>query len=489
MHTRITPPRRHRPTWRSLPVVAAIGAMAVLVTSCAPESSDSATPTTLRRPGSLNGGDSVSTTTPAPPSTSKPSSAAPTTAAPTTVPVATVPPPSTAGVTLRPIDGGPDYFARWSNSFSTAPTFYPVGVWGETFIDDSSSRTLIDNYATMGINYFPGDWGLPAGIGSYMNSKGMYSNAGGGSNPAKGAQTTTDEPDWRGCASNSGGGAGDAPAAIGQCSTMNSATGAANTGPVNPTFMQKWATHLRGQDPTRPVWTNFTKVEKAGTDAQDYWVDDADARAYIASADVISYDWYVLTDAGHYTPTSWGYVWKQGDAVRNTRRLADYAKPVSAFIETSYVTDYATYRPTAADVNAEVWNAIIGGARGITYFNHDFKVGSGRVLFDSRYADIGAQVTRTNALIKSLAPVLNAPYADGYATAPTTLNTMVKAYNGSYYIFATSRQTTSLTTTLNVRSGTTVEVIGENRTLPITGGTITDTFANQNAVHIYKITP
>ena len=36
-------------------------------------------------------------------------------------------------------------------------------------------------------------------------------------------------------------------------------------------------------------------------------------------------------------------------------------------------------------------------------------------------------------------------------------------------------------------SGTTATVVGENRTLPVTGNSFSDGFADGNAVHIYKI--
>jgi hypothetical protein len=405
---------------------------------------------------------------------------------PTAVTAVTTDPPT--GVTLRPVDGGPAYFARWSNTLPSDPSFFPIGVWGETLPDGSQSAAVVDRYDAMGVNFFAGDWGIGNNIKTKMAGLGMY-------DLSDEAPITFDEPDWRGCASGSGDIQAEATAAFPwfstRCRTMNSTTGAAGTGPVHPTWLQQLSDGLRARDPSRPVFGQFTKIPRVGTAAQDYWVDENDARAYIATADIVSYDWYVLTDACHYTPCSFGNVWAQGDAVRNVRRLANYAKPVWPFIETSYVTDYATYRPTAADVNAEVWHSIIGGARGIQYFNHDFKVGSARVLQDSRYADISSQVTRTNALITQLAPVLNAPYADGYLTSHTgNIDTMVKydARDGSFYLFTGNHQNAAQDVTFNLATGATVEVIGENRTIPVSNGRFTDRFADKTTIHIYKIT-
>jgi hypothetical protein len=406
---------------------------------------------------------------------------------PTAVTAVTTDPPT--GVTLRPVDGGPGYFGRWTNSLPSDPSFFPIGVWGETLPDSTDARNVVDRYDTMGINFYSGDWGIAPAIKTKMAGLGMYVLS-------DEAHTTFDEPDWRGCADGSGGIQNEATSWFPWFSTrrrtMNSTTGAPNSGPAHPAWLQQLADGLRARDASRPVFGQFTKIARAGTSAQDSWVDDADARAYIAANDIISYDWFVLTDACHYTPCSYGNVWNQGDAVRNVRRLANYTKPVWPAIETSYVTDYATYRPSAADVNAEVWHSIIAGARGIHYFNHDFKAGTARVLQDPRYTDITTQVTKTNTLITQLAPVLNAPYADGYLTSHTgNIDTMVKydARDGSFYLFTASRQNTPQDVTFNLATGTTIEAIGENRTLTTTNGRFTDRFTNNTTIHIYKIRP
>ena len=435
-------------------------------------------------------------------STTPPTIAPTTTAAPTT-PASTVAPPTTVapdpgglpglpiGVTLRPVDGGADYFGRWSNSLPTDPSFFPIGVWGESFSDDAVSRGWMDAYAGMGINTQVGTWALPDSMASYLKSTGGYAIGGSASQPS--AITTTDEPDWRGCSSSDGNVRAEAPSWIAsQCATLGSASGAPASGPVAPSFLQAWADGLRARDPSRPVWTNFTKIEKVGI-ATDYWVDDdATARAYANTADIVSFDWYPLTDAGYYTPASLGVVWTQHDAVKNVRRILNNTKPVWNAIEMTYVNDYGTYRPTAADVNAEVWNSLIGGARGFTYFQHDFKLGTSRALLDPRFSDIRAQVTVTNARIKGLAPVLNAPYADGLTTVGAgQVNVMTKALGDSFYVFVSPRTKSSQTVSLNLAGlgNTTATVLHENRSVPVTNGTLTDSFADQNSIHIYKVTP
>jgi hypothetical protein len=36
-------------------------------------------------------------------------------------------------------------------------------------------------------------------------------------------------------------------------------------------------------------------------------------------------------------------------------------------------------------------------------------------------------------------------------------------------------------------TGSTVEVVGESRTIPVVGGKFTDTFAKESSYHVYKL--
>ena len=145
-----------------------------------------------------------------------------------------------------------------------------------------------------------------------------------------------------------------------------------------------------------------------------------------------------------------------------------------------------------AEIKAAVWHRIIAGARGIIYFVHSFggPNQSPNVLRDPEplpaYAAHRAAVTETNALIKQLAPVLNAPFADGFVSAGPTVRTMAKFHDSKYYVFAGSRENRASTPTLRlsgVDSGS-ATVVGENRTIPVSNGRFSDRFA---AIHIYRI--
>ena len=67
---------------------------------------------------------------------------------------------------------------------------------------------------------------------------------------------------------------------------------------------------------------------------------------------------------------------------------------------------------------------------------------------------------------------------------------MIKRQGGASYLFAVAmrRATTSATFSglTNLPSGASVEVLGENRTIPLNGATFSDDFGPYG-VHLYKI--
>jgi len=388
-------------------------------------------------------------------------------------------PPSAPGVTLREVDGGPDYFARWANSFPADPGFFPIAVWAET-LDDP---TWIGRYRRLGVNTFSHLWnGATDRAMDQVRAADMFAvaavppgtdmarfDAAYGSHLA--AHYYQDEGDGRGVC-------GDQDERLARLCRPGA------DGRTDPAALADMADALRTDDPTRPVYGQFTKPVALGQG-----LDDAQRRAYVDGVDIVSYDWYVLTDPDHPGP-----VWEQADATRTVRGLTDRTKPVWPFIETSHVFEDSTHRPTPAEVTAETWNAIIGGARGIQYFNHSFKAGldTQRVLLDDRYRDVAAAVTMTNRRIRDLAPVLNAPEAQGLARVATgRANLLAKAYDGSWFLFVAPRSADAQDVTIRLAGlgDTTATVLYEDRELPVTGGRLTDHFDGADTVHIYRITP
>jgi hypothetical protein len=100
-------------------------------------------------------------------------------------------------------------------------------------------------------------------------------------------------------------------------------------------------------------------------------------------------------------------------------------------------------------------------------------------------------VTELNSQITELAPVLNAPFADGYVTAKGPAKVMAKrGPDDAWYVFAgadTPRNTAS-DVVFSVAAGSDVEVLFENRYLNVRDGKFVDEFADGNAVHVYRVT-
>lgn len=202
---------------------------------------------------------------------------------------------------------------------------------------------------------------------------------------------------------------------------------------------------------------------------------------------------------------------------------------------------------TSADVilppefNWAVWAMIVHGARAIYMFDH-FGPTTGTGTTDDNLTDtrntfyttiqsgqsvsMSTQAASTCGLVALLAPIINAPSALGYTTVspagylfPTPhkvlpaagspqVDVTTKWYQGGsfsntagggpttftngFYIFATTRASEtdtniSATFTINDPNATSVDVVGESRSISISAGTFTDSFANAWSVHIYRV--
>ncbi len=137
-------------------------------------------------------------------------------------------------------------------------------------------------------------------------------------------------------------------------------------------------------------------------------------------------------------------------------------------------------------------NSLIHEARGIIYFNHSFggPCPTQHVLRDQCGAAVRPAVAEVNRRIRQLAPVLNTQSFE-HSFGPG-LDTMLKAYRGSYYVFAMVKKDAStgrhtFTLPRGIRPSR-VEVLFENRRIPVDGrGRFTDSFAAEYSYHIYRI--
>jgi hypothetical protein len=400
-----------------------------------------------------------------------------------TQPASPIPAPSAtpSANTLRDIDGGLDYYSKFTNPLPSTDSFFPLGVWYESIrSEDDVAR---DKEA--GLNLYveltgDSDTSLLGPEGPYAITSGNMSGISG--------QITTDEADmW--------GGPGDAawtgkyPGEGDICSPSGEQCGY--------TIMDS----LRANIPDGMMaYTNYGK-------GVTFWESDAEAARFVNDyQDVVSADNYWFTDPNICGAYEGGQFYggralseadcrlaaNYGSTIDRLRSLVkpEGSKPVWAFVEVGHPSDVdSTPTATGPQIRAAVWSSIIHGARGVVYFNHNFGGDciSQHVLRDSCGQEVRPDVTAVNKQVTSLAPVLNAPFLDGATTASGAVDHMAKVSDGQVYVFAASAQAASQTVeiTNSCISSDTVTVVGENRTLKASGGQFTDQFADGNAVHIY----
>lgn len=140
-------------------------------------------------------------------------------------------------------------------------------------------------------------------------------------------------------------------------------------------------------------------------------------------------------------------------------------------------------------------SAIINEARGLVWFNQSF-TGPCQTSGALRAAQVegaafcgAAQIEamgEINGLIHDLAPVLNTQsYEWDFGRG---LDTMLKTHDGSAYVFAMTDGTAGRRVlTLPPGLGGEAEVIGEDRSLPVVDGALSDDFAEEYAFHVYRV--
>lgn len=416
------------------------------------------------------------TTTPASSVTSTPTSSPPDSSA--------TPPPTSGALQLQNVDGGPGYYGRFTGSLPTSNTFFPIGVWAETVVGPNDATT--DKAA--GLNTYVDPYGINQ---SYLKAAGgMYVIDGAGSNGV----FLTDEADmWGGPGSAAWTGKYPGDGSI--CSPSSSQCGY--------TVMQT----LAAKAPAGELkYANYGK-------GVTMW-ESADQAAQFVNKyqDLISVDnyWFTDNDICGATQAGWMLSWAHGKALApaDCHKAANYgatidkvrslvspagSKPVWAFVEVGHPSSdpsWGTIKPE--QIQAAVWSSLIHGARGVIYFNHSFAgpCQTQHALRESCYAPERAAVTATDKLITSLAPVLNSPTVVSGVSKSGSIDDMVKWDGKNFYVFGdstTSGAATIGSVSIGCVGNATATVVGENRTVPVTGGTLSDTFADGNAVHIYRI--
>jgi len=405
---------------------------------------------------------------------------------PTFVPFDTVNNATTDSLNTIPWEGGPSYYEQFAktNGTWTDPTFFPVGVWFEAVTEQSQ----IDADKSFGINTYVeltsnSDMALVDSNG--MNA--IISYRAGAGNETKGF-VSLDEADMY-----FGPGNGAWDRANFRCTVNNVTCG-------YTAMAEMKALHPAGDG--RFDYANYGK-------GVTMWEGPALAAGFVNGyTTVTSADMYFYTDsnlcpgeAGAYLgipanlcqrSANYGMIL---DKMRALDALDNIRQPIFGFVEDGHpFTDAEATTITPNQLAGAVYSSLIHEARGIIYFNHNYGgtcAGNQHSMRDACYPATNVKITQVNQQIKDLAPVLNTQSLSYLASKD--LDTMLKKYNGSYYLFAMTSLTTptgshTLRLPANLANAS-VEVLFENRTRPVTNGTFTDTFAEESTYHVYKITP
>lgn len=389
------------------------------------------------------------------------------------------------GLRLVDQDGGPAPYSTFQNARSD-PYYFPLALWN-TWID--GGQTDIDADKAAGINTYLGMANPPActpylpllatsGMSAILDWAAWGSTYSAWKNsPGVIGHVLHDEKDM----------AGDTP------------TGA-----------QQGITDLRAQVDAIPrdgrlLFGNFGK-------GIAFWHSDRYVRSFVNEfADVNSLDVYWMTDADALQVSQGAKLLNGGTRVstenesrmpynyqlsfQQMRRNVDPAgsKPLWNFVELGHpgVGGTTFSAITNAEIRAAAWHSIIAGARGLCYFNITFTDPQNYNLVRNVPA-IKTYMGTLNGQITKLASVLNGPSVADWLTTSSGVSAATRYQGSNYYIIAGSKQRASQTATFNLSSAfgaTQVEVVGESRTLPISAGAFTDTFADKDAVHIYKLVP
>jgi hypothetical protein len=414
-----------------------------------------------------------------------------------------------------PWEGGPAYwkttngpqFAKADAAGWDEPTFFPISV----FLGQMQSAA---RYKSLGINTYQGMehntnlWPVTdvTNQGMFVQAQDEFTQAEVGNNTNVVAWFISDECDmgYGGC-DHDDDGDGD----IDQYDGLKIQTGYVNNALSKNDGRYTFANF--GNGILRTFWS---------TDTMDDHVKLVDA----SGADKYTYTspgiWEII-DGVHDAPDwpngvpvarSYSYGW-QADQMRRFQD-PDKIRPVWTFIESArpYLFEDGALTISPDQIDGAVWSAIRHEARGISYFmhNNDDNCDEGSACEAANYA----RMTAVNAKVKSLAPVIN---TQSYYNATRVVNghtfyyynfnngtdSMLKTHNGFAYIFAglgmrcnntscssgTVDGTGSKTFTLPQGvNGTSVEVVGENRTLPVNGSRqFTDAFPAEYSNHVYKV--
>jgi hypothetical protein len=446
------------------------------------------------------------------------------------------------GVTLRQIDGGPHYYAHISPGSAWMDQHILLGAWleqpltaKEVRYDFAMGNNIYWNLASNPLDTKDCGGSQPCRVNfNVIRAAHMHASAPDVTRRS-GAETVayegTDEPDMNFGPGSSG---WDRNGVYNQSACIPSGS------QCGYTVAKFFYTGLPTSDGSpgypigkKPITQGFGKGVL-------FWETNTQAAKFLTYSDTLSADSYWMTDRDldvasqggcallPNSPTACGD--DRGSGLTTAQRAlpANYAynvtrlerlqalngpsKPITVDVETGCPgSDGNCITPAAS--RAAAWHAIIAGARGIIWFQHNFSGpctdfntfydGSNRSSrkYNCQQTpgvtlhDVVKSVSRFNHEVVRLNSVLLSPFAKNYVrTGRADVSVMAKYSDGVFYVFAASGEparppANGQIVTFRLAGGYTgpVTVIGERRTLHAVNGVFTDTFANADSVHIYKI--
>jgi hypothetical protein len=415
-----------------------------------------------------------------------------------------VPPP---GLSLPrvPWEGGPSYYARFPAMAGTPWTsedFFPIGYWGA--YTDEESRFSTD--AAHGINTFLETYNVNPNSGAWMRQYGIWNLAGTGLGGEAVGASFDDEADmW--------GGPG-----------WNPWTGYINDGvhdtcvPDQPRrcgYSVYNTLYARLNNPSALIYANVGKgaLMWQSDDERATFLSGADGpdpranwRLGVATGDIYFYtDGNIGAEAVNWFDIPAGEVRRAANygevLMPNLRAGASYGNNGVPRIPLGVVVELGGQAAgsviNANQIEGAVWSTLIHEARLLAYFSHVFSDSTANpwtsdVLNDTRpaYQATRDRVKKINAEVKSLARVLN---TQSYVWQfHPNLSTMLKYRDNAAYVFAMQKRqfasgTYTFTLPPELPASGTIEVIGENRTIPYSAGRFTDSFSAEYTHHKYRI--
>jgi hypothetical protein len=263
--------------------------------------------------------------------------------------------------------------------------------------------------------------------------------------------------------------------------------------PITPDEMVTRYHAMKNADPSRrPVYLGLGQGV-----AWDGWFGRGvrsnkpeDYPRYVEAGDIVGFDIYPVTHDQKEVAGKLEYV---GRGIDRLVKWTGGKKPVWACIECTRINNVKV-KPTPAQVRAEVWMALIHGARGIDYFVHQFKPRfiEAAVLQDPPMCEA---ITKINAQVEQLAPVLNAPAPEDSAVweiaghDKSTIAAITRRAGGATYVFAVGMSSATVDATFHLAGGDgSISVLDENHFITSSGGHWVDTFRGYE-VHLYRMGP